>query len=266
MIGYCTGHRSSAIVMGAIAEGFDIPLKVTPWKRPLKGPAAFYGRDRGTLDIVRQCAVADDFYIMADNGYIGAGQYDGYYKLSRDGFQCDARGAPDEDRLAKLLDLTGQKITRKWRRETDNGHILVCPPIVEYERVHWFYHTHWLRNVTATVARMTKREIWMRYKPGSTRAPETPKSLEEDFKSCHAVITHDSNIAVEAIMAGIPVFVTGTSPAQVFGNVDLNTIEHPRMKFDRTKWLAILAANQWTLDEVRTGMANHLMTEPRVGP
>ncbi len=262
MIVYHTGHVSSKIVCKALAKGFACDIAIKPWSRPLETPAAFYGRDRGTLSIVAQCAVAGNHWIMADNGYMGAGQYDGYYKLSRDGFQCDGTGIPDEKRLVDMLALTGQKFVKEWRPQTKGGHILLCPPVVGYERTHFFSGVRWVRGIVNQIRGVTTRKIRVRYKPGEKRA--TGRSLAEDLKDCYALVTHDSNVAVEAIMAGVPVFVSGTSPAQVFGNVDIATIIDPRMDVDRWEWLSILANNQWTLNEIRDGMANETLNTHKV--
>ncbi len=263
MIVYDTGHVSSKIVCTAMAKGFGCDTADPPWARPLETPAAFYGRERGTLEIVRQCAVDGSHWIMADNAYIAPGQYGGYYKISRDGFQCDGTGIPDDKRLADVLALTGQRFVKDWRPRTKDGHILMCPAIVGYERTHWFSATQWRRGITKQIRQLTKRKILLRYKPGEKGAVVV-RPLAADLKNCHALITHDSNIAVEAILAGVPVFITGTSPAQVFGNVDLATIAEPRMDGDRWEWLAILANNQWTLNEIRDGMANETLSEHRV--
>ena len=263
MIVYDTGHISSEIVCAAIAEGFGCDTEVAPWARPLETPAAFYGRERGTLAIVRQCAVNGNHWIMADNGYMGAGQYDGHYKLSRDGFQCDGTGIPDEKRLVDVLALTGQKFVKDWRPLTKHGHILICPPIAGYEVSHWFSSIQWRRGISKQIRKLTNRKIRIRYKPGD-KGSVVVRPLAVDLKRCHALITHDSNIAVEAIMAGIPVFITGTSPAQVFGNVDLSTIVEPRTEGDRWEWLSILANNQWTLNEIRDGMANETLCKHKV--
>jgi hypothetical protein len=266
MIVYDTNHLSSMIVCGALAKGFGADIISAKWPRPLEVPAMFYGRDRGTLEIMREAIARREDWFMCDNGYMGAGQYDGYYKLTRNGFQCDGLGEPDENRLAKLVDDLGLVIKPKWRAERERGHILICPPIVEYERVHWFSHTHWLRNVQRMLKSMkVKRETKIRYKPGDPR-DRNGRTLSEDFKACHAIITHDSNIAVEAIIAGIPVFCTGTTPATVFGDTDIRMIDDPKRSGDRHEWLAILAANQWTLSEIREGAAIEAMKRPRIGP
>lgn len=259
MIAYDTGHALSEIVCAAMAKGFGCDIAVAPWSRPLETPAAFYGRDRGTLAIVAQCAAAGNHWIMADNGYMGASQCDGFYKVSRDGFQCDGTGIPDEKRLVDVLTLTGQKFVKDWRPWTKEGHILMCPAIVDYERLHFFSARRWRTGVTKQIRKQTDRKIRVRYKPGHKRA--SGRSLAADLKDCHALITHDSNVAVEAIMTGVPVFITGTSPAQVLGNVDVETICDPRTDADRWEWLSILAANQWTLDEIRDGMANETLSE-----
>ncbi len=266
MIVYDTGHLSSMIVCGALAKGFGADVMPSPWPRPLKLPAMFYGRDRGTLEIMRDAVGRRKDWFMCDNGYMGAQQYEGYYKLSRNGFQCDGLGEPDEARLATLVDDLKLVIKPKWRAQKSRGHILICPPIVDYERVHWFSHTHWLRNTQKTLRKAhTRREVRLRYKPGDPRDTQG-RTLSEDFSACHAVVTIDSNIAVEAIIAGIPVFCMGTSPATVLGNTDIRMIDDPNRSGDREEWLAILAANQWTLNEIREGAACEMMTRPRIGP
>ena len=267
---YCTKHFASEAVCEAMAEGFGCE-RDTVWERPLTGPAAFYGRDRGTLAIMRQCVADGTDWFMADNGYLtpriqgdpeAPGRFAGYYKISRNGFQCDGLGEPDYDRLNAILALTGQEFIADWRETNDEAHILICPPIPDYERVHFFSTFEWNRyTVKGGLRRRTDRNWRHRYKPGDPRAKKKRgRTLEEDFDNCHAVITHDSNIVVEAILAGIPVFVTGDSPAKVWRNVDLANIDNPNMEnVSRAKWLATLANNQWTLDEIRQGMANQVL-------
>jgi hypothetical protein len=48
--------------------------------------------------------------------------------------------------------------------------------------------------------------------------------------------------------------VTGASPARAMWNTSLRDIERPIFG-ERHAWLAVLAANQWTLDEMRAGTA-----------
>jgi hypothetical protein len=275
LIIYCTGHPTSRKVCNDLAYGLrrlpeGVELIRKRWPRPLEGPALFYGRGRGTLTIPRQAEASGFDWYMVDNGYLGrpknAGvapedpaRFDGYYKISKNGFQCTGREEPDYKRLEALLRRTRHKIPQ-WRESRKDSHILICPPIVEYEKVHWFDVNYWLSYVRNELREMTHRKKKIRYKPGDKRPGADPRhSLpDHDLTNCHAVITHDSNIVVDAALRGVPSFVTGDSPARVFGNTDLRLIETPNLDYDLERWFATLAANQWTLEEIRAGVANHL--------
>jgi UDP:flavonoid glycosyltransferase YjiC (YdhE family) len=76
-------------------------------------------------------------------------------------------------------------------------------------------------------------------------APDDEVPFEEDLAEAFCVVTHSSNTAVEAILAGVPAFVLGQSAAQPFACNDLKMIEAP----------FVLADNQWTLKEIREGKA-----------
>lgn len=274
MILYCTDHPSSSTIMGAISEALGIELTKPPWPRPLQGPAVFYGRDRGTLDIVRQARVSGFDWWMADNGYLGRSRaglaqdhpdrYAGFYKISKNGFQHTGRGEGNKKRFYRALELSDGLVYReKWRKRTEQGHILICPPIREYDRLHHFSTEHWIRWARTRVRTVTNRGIRMRFKPGDKRGDMgkgATRTLAQDLLDCHAVVTHDSNVVVEALLEGIDCFVTGDSPAQVFGNCDLTLLENPQRLADRHEWFCVLANNQWTLREIRKGRANHLFT------
>lgn len=81
------------------------------------------------------------------------------------------------------------------------------------------------------------------------------RTLQEDLKDAHCVVTHMSAAANEALIAGVPVFVTGLCAASPLASGSLKEIEHPRYPSGREEWLAGLAGAQWTLDEFRRGIA-----------
>ncbi|MEQ8504625.1 MAG: hypothetical protein RIB80_04815 [Rhodospirillales bacterium] len=68
------------------------------------------------------------------------------------------------------------------------------------------------------------------------------------------MVTWTSNAAVDALLAGVPVFCTGDCAASVMGRSDPINIEYPYYPDNRYEWAATLAANQWTLDEIASGM------------
>ena len=66
-------------------------------------------------------------------------------------------------------------------------------------------------------------------------------------------MTCASNAAVEALLSGVPVFCTGPCAAYRMGKPDVTEIETPALPDDRERWARVLAANQWTLDEMADG-------------
>lgn len=75
------------------------------------------------------------------------------------------------------------------------------------------------------------------------------RPIAEALASAKAVVTHHSNIAVEALAAGVPVHcVTGAGAAC---SVPLDRLgERPE---GRESFLADVAYLQWSLDEMRSG-------------
>jgi len=127
---------------------------------------------------------------------------------------------------------------------------------------------HWEAKTIARLKRLTDRPIVFRPKPncraarpiaGSTFAPTQP--LDDALRDCHAVVTHHSNVAVDALLAGVPVFCE-SGVASVLGCADINAIEQPIMPAGRAQWAADLAWCQWNVQEMRDGLAyKYLLSE-----
>jgi len=73
-------------------------------------------------------------------------------------------------------------------------------------------------------------------------------------------VTHSSNVAIEAVCLGTPVFVSPSSAAAPVGRTDLSAIEDPVYP-DRQPWLAHLAYNQFSYDEILEGDAWRMLLE-----
>jgi hypothetical protein len=118
-----------------------------------------------------------------------------------------------------------------------------------------------LADVTSTLWAATDREIRVRDKPNVKRQP---RSFAEDLRGAWALVARSSNTAVEAILAGIPAFVTHPCAAMACASADLSKIEEPLVPDDREDWAALLAANQWTLEEMERGVAWQFLTTANV--
>jgi hypothetical protein len=77
--------------------------------------------------------------------------------------------------------------------------------------------------------------------------------IEEDFKNAWAVVTFNSNSAVESVIAGIPSFVDDHgSMAFEVSNRNLIYLDDPKTP-EREQWAYNLAYCQWTHEEMRSG-------------
>ena len=80
---------------------------------------------------------------------------------------------------------------------------------------------------------------------------------DTDFKAvlgrAWAVVNHSSNPAMEAVINGIPVFVSESSLCHDVGNTDISDINTPAMP-NRIQWAHKLSYTEWFEDEIRQGV------------
>lgn len=228
------GKRKARLLCEAFALGCGgraIPAQGTLER----GPAAFYGVRPGWLHLWRQAQAEGREWFYIDNRYLGPHKQ--HFRVTRGALQSDGTGRPAWDRLRQLgVEVKG------WQPE--GRHVLVCPQSDEFFGV--FGVGDWLGSVLAELPRHTDREIRVRRK-------NDPTPFAADLAGAFAVVTHSSNAAVDALIAGVPVAVTGWGPAQRLGRRDLADIENPVRPDGREEWAAILAGQQWSREEMRSG-------------
>ncbi len=207
--------------------------------RSLKtGTAAFYGVTDYLQPLIAQARADGRDWYYIDNAYFGCRRF---WRVTRNALQHDGVGRADWSRL-RALGLT----LRPWRK--GGRHILVCPQSNVFMRlVAGTGAAAWIADVQAQLRRHTDREIRVRDKRDT-------RPLAADLVHCHALVTHMSNAAVEAVCAGVPAFTTGACAASIMSLGDLGQIETPIYPDGRKRWAAVLAANQWTRMEMRSGV------------
>lgn len=194
--------------------------------------------------------------VILETGYInrGAGP-ENHYAAGLDGLNGRAwfnNQGSSSDRLLKL----GVNV-EPWR--TDGDHVLLCGQVPWDASVDFINFTEWAHRTAGRLQTLTTRRIVYRPHPlAFTPTPDgcwrsTNKVLADDLKNCWACVTFNSNSAVEAAIAGIPVFAFDEgSMALSIANISLDRIESPNMP-DRTQWLSDLCYAQWTPAEMRSG-------------
>jgi len=99
-------------------------------------------------------------------------------------------------------------------------------------------------------------------RPVRVRSRTSPRPLAEDFTNCWAVVTHSSNVAVDAVIGGLPAFVEPTSPTAPLGNLSLRNLDHPTLasRDELDAWWASLMCQQFSVGEMASGVAHKYLS------
>ncbi len=231
-------ERSSPRFADAWAVGCGGAVETADTLRP--GPIALFGSPRRWELIAQARAEGRDWY-YADHGYFGRFKY---YRVTRNAYQHDGVSGLTRGDPARLEAL-GVEI-KPWR--TSGDHVLICPPDQKFAALFGFNAAAWTGHVIAALRALTRRPLRLRGR--DTRGP-----LADDLAGAWCLVTYVSNAAVEAICAGVPAIVTGACAARPMAATDLRAVAEPPTPHSREAWAALLANNQWTLDEIRAGQA-----------
>lgn len=210
---------------------------------------AFYGVV-GIERLFRDAQGGDWFY--GDNAFFDVCR-GRFFRFARRAYQVASPQPPDLDRLRAL----GLAI-RQWR--VYGEHVLVIEQSAHYLDLVGA-GPGWLERTVAEIRAATDRPMrvrrWDRDKSGAGA------TLKTDLARAWALVTHSSAAANEAILAGIPAFVTGPCAATPMASTRIAEIEEPRMPDGREEWAAGLANSQWTLEELRSGAAWRRLVDRR---
>lgn len=188
-------------------------------------PVVLYGILRGCEEVMRACERDGRDYYHIDHGYFGRGHFNGYYRITKNGLRYRWNGEDfPSDRWERL------KIrVHPWKR---GSKVMICPPTPAIARFYGIDSLQWLHDTMETLSGHTDRDFIVRQKGASEK-------FSEQVKDCWAVVAHTSNIAVDALVRGVPSFVDGD---------DLSKIESPET-IDREGYFRALAYNQWKFGE-----------------
>lgn len=211
-----------------------------------------WGVLRGSDKVISFAELEGRFWFYVDHAYFGRG-HQRNYRVSRNAYEAGAVKECPPDR-STALDIQ----TKPWNR--DGSIVLVCPPTEFFMAAHRC--ESWKEDTLAHLARVTDREIVVREKP---LPGETAEPLESVLRRTHALVTHSSNVAVEAALLGTPVFVSPMSAAAPIGSTSLDDIETPVYP-DREAWISHLAYSQFSFEEIRDGTAWRLLMENELRP
>ena len=160
------------------------------------------------------------------------------FRITRNAMQFTGEAKSD----CKRFDALGITI---WPRKATHGRLLTVAQSALYMRLIARDPLWAMNKLTKVYDRTTWIELrgraWNRDKRSASR------SLPEDLHWADGVLTHSSAAAIEAVLAGIPVFTSPECAAHPFTTVK----DWP----DRRQWAGVLADRQFTIEEMREGFA-----------
>lgn len=136
-----------------------------------------------------------------------------------------------------------------WRRT--GREILVCGS--SDVQAEFFGLQHWMQQTCWAIRGYTDRPVIRRDKAAARRGELPP--FAEALKTAWAVVAWSSSVAVEAALAGVPVFVGPESAALPVNCGRLDEIEFPHYPDNREPWAWSLADAQFTVEEIADGAA-----------
>lgn len=266
--------KRSRIIADAMREGIERQgerVRLLPSSAYHGGPdseiAVFYGYDAVLRRVMSEYRARGLTVVYIDLGYFGrrdGGTLRGYHKVVVNGrhptpyFQARPH---DATRAARF-----QVKPADWRR---GRHIIVAGMGGKAAEAEGLRPEYWERKTIHRLRRLTDRPIIYRPKPNweGARPIEGAKfaARREDlpglFEDCHAVVTHHSNVGIDGLLAGVPLFTLDGVGRPLALN-DINRIETPLYPDGREQWVNDLCYCQWNVSELRAGIAwRHLKDE-----
>lgn len=214
--------------------------KINTNKQYQGGSIAMFG-DETLMHIKDKAIEACQDWFYGDKAYFGRGKY---YRVTKNAYMHDAQGEATSARF-KRLSIKVQK----WQT---GSRILICPQSNDFHLRQGITQEQWVEQVKKTLLMYTDRSIIIHTK--SFGDAETMFKMR--LKNVWATIVHSSMAGVQSVMHGVPCFATDkASTASSFGSTDLSMIETPIKPDNREMMAWVLADNQFTLEELSSGMA-----------
>lgn len=223
---------------------------------------------RGILKkkIIKKCINDKRTFYYVDTGYFGnertATNPNGWkywHRIVKNDLQHNNNIIIRPDDRFRLF----QKKFLPWKKQGKK--ILIAKPDEKPMKYYGLDLETWLKDTVETLEKFTDRPIEIRERAPSRLDRTVKDTLEQALSNdVYALVTFNSNAAVESIFQGIPAFVLApTHAASPVARTDLSQIENPYYP-DTDKlhaWARHLSYGMFHISEMRTGKAKKLLEE-----
>jgi len=231
------GKEKSKLICNAFAAG--APRHATG--------AVFFGTE-GVMQAFQRAKQGTFWYI--DNAYTDP-QRQLYFRVAKNALQVDPTGKTSTGERFAKLGIT----VKDWRHKPD-GKIIVIPQSDDFMKSTLGRKGDWLRET------VEKLNAWgygprIRVRPWQRNKAQAYVELHKDLDDAALVVTWSSASAITALYEGIPAISESGAAHALTGPLTQEQVAQPLMPSleDRTRFLQILADNQFTLEEFKNGVA-----------
>ncbi len=215
------------------------------------GDAFFYGVDESNLSIWRT-VLADEsrtFY-YCDNAYFDSVRQQ-YFRVTKNRMQHSGLGSSTSKRFEHL----GINI-RPWA-PMPQGTIVVIQQSDPF--MHMVGSPAWFPSTVRAIEHLSNKHVEIRLWNRDKRQAEA--TIEQTLAGAHGLVTWSSAAAITAVLYGKPVVTMGQCAAEPFSSSLLAVDDLPIPDVDRHNWARVLADNQWTLEEMKSGLTWRMLNE-----
>jgi lipopolysaccharide biosynthesis glycosyltransferase len=236
----------------AVMSSWDVQKDTT-------NPLAIRGLGSSTTqNAIKHCwETGRDFYAM-DSAYFGNVKGKLWHRITKNALQ----------NLGPIIDRPYDRMSYfdyDFNPFTNGSKILICPPSGKVMKLfNQLDPEAWTEQVITELKQYTDRPIEVRLKPIRSVRTSTNDTIQNALKDdVHCVVTFNSVVATEALMAGKPAIALGENAAQVLCNNKLSEIENLNYpsQDEIEAFVRHLTYCQFTEKEMQNGYAWNILNE-----
>jgi len=252
----CLSKNKVDEYVNMFAQGANLPIYDYDEPYPSKGPLVI--RSMGKRKLIHDCWDNKRTFFYMDSGYIGN------YKSKSNpyGWKLWHRIVKDDVQHNEIINRSDDR----WKRlnypiekRKQGRHILLVTPSEKPCKFYNIDRNLWVEQTISLIKKHTDRPIVVRDK--APRQQRITKTIFDDLKDCHALVTYQSIAAVESVLYGVPAFTAAPTAADPVCDKDLSLIENPTLQDEDKiyKWACHLAYGQFHNDELKNGTAYRIL-------
>jgi hypothetical protein len=209
-------------------------------------------------------AAGRDFYYI-DTGYVGnfpsignPGGKKVWHRIVKNKMQHDILQDAPSDRWNTLVEQDPNLTFKGWKKY--NQKILFVPPNPKACRAFNIDYDAWMESTKNEIRKYTDLPIETRIK-GSRTERNHENTIYDALNGAYAVVTFNSIAALEAVLYGVPAFVSVPCAASPLASDELSKLSNPYYPEREVieKQCFNIAYGQFTVDEIKNGTAWNIL-------